>query len=117
MVPRSTLYPLTIPISENPNLDNSGRVHKPFFVTTGAISDPVINRVRNHNASWKKRKYSPLHLIGGKQLFHAFANLSLDFWPVEPRKIRSFLGLYLSEGKGDFDKPEFATFVKDVLTT
>jgi len=94
----------------------AGTKHKPFFVTTGAISLPVLNRVKNLNVAWKQRKYEPLTLIGGQELLTHFAQLSGDFWPIEPPQVRAFLGLYLAKGKGDFDNPEFAKFLHELLT-
>lgn len=94
----------------------AGTKHKPFFVTTGEISLPVLNRVKNLNVGWKQRKYEPLTLIGGQELLTNFAQLSGDFWPIEPPQVRAFLGLYLAKGKGDFDRAEYAKFLHELLT-
>jgi hypothetical protein len=94
----------------------SGTPHLPFFVTTGAISQPALHRVENLNASFKSRKLPALTLIGGQELLRNFAELSDDFWPIDPPKERAFLTLYLAEGKGDLDKPELAKFLQDLLT-
>ncbi len=92
-----------------------GRRHKPFLVVTGGISDPVLHRVQNLNAAWKVRHFPGLTLIGRRELHADFVELSGDFWPVEPPKLRVFRSLYLATGEGDLDKPELAKFLLQLL--
>lgn len=92
-----------------------GSKHRPFLVTTGNFSEPVETTVQGLNDSWKRRGHQPLTLIRGTELLPDFMSLAGDFWPVEPPEVRSFLTLYLAEGKGDLDHKGFAEFLRRLL--
>ncbi|MBI5775048.1 MAG: hypothetical protein HZA89_15080 [Verrucomicrobia bacterium] len=79
---------------EHPSIPR-GKAHKPFFVTTGTIKDPVVDRIMKMNAQWKRRRVPCLGYLDRRQLHSEFLSLSSDFWPVEPPKVRAFRGLYL----------------------
>lgn len=98
----------------HPNVSNTER-HLPFFVTSGALSEPVQLLVRSLNDSWQRRGFEPLTLVGGPQLHAEFMDLSSDFWPVEPPEVRDFLSLYLAEGKGDLNRKGLAAFLRSML--
>jgi hypothetical protein len=44
---------------EHPGVPH-GKIHKAFFVTTGTIKDPVVDRIVKMNASWKRRRLPTL---------------------------------------------------------
>ena len=92
-----------------------GSKHKPFLVTTGIFKGPVEVTVEGLNDSWKRRKYNPLVLIRGTELIPDFMKLAAGFWPEEPVEVRSFLSLYLAQGKGDLDHKAFAEFLRRLL--
>lgn len=92
-----------------------GSKHRPFLVTTGAFSLPVEATVQGLNDGWRRNGYEPLTLIRGTELQPQFMALAADFWPEEPPEVRSFLTLYLAEGKGDFDHKAFAEFLRRLL--
>lgn len=98
----------------HPNV-RSGSRHRPFLVTGGKFSEPVETTVQGLNASWKRRGYEPLTLIGGSQLLPELMSLASDFWPLEPPEIKDFLTLYLAEGMGDLDTEAFARFLRQLL--
>lgn len=98
----------------HPNVLSTER-HLPFFVTSGALSEPVQLLVRSLNDSWQRRGFEPLTLVGGPQLHAEFMDLSNDFWPVEPPEVRDFLSLYLAEGKGDLNRKGIAAFFRSTL--
>jgi hypothetical protein len=92
-----------------------GSKHRPFLVTSGNFSEPVETTVQGLNDSWKRRGHQPLTLIRGTELLPDFMELAGDFWPVEPPEVRSFLTLYLTEGRGDLDHKGFAAFLRRLL--
>lgn len=100
---------------EHPSIPR-GKAHKPFFVTTGTIKDPVVDRILKMNAQWKRRGIPCLGYLDRRQLHADFLSLASDFWPVEPPKIRAFRSLYLATGRADLDKPELAKFLVELLT-
>lgn len=93
----------------------SGSKHLPFLVTTGSFSLPVEATVQGLNDAWRRRGYEPLTLVRGSELLPDFLKLAEDFWPVEPPEARSFLTLYLVEGRGDFDPKAFSKFLRRLL--
>ncbi len=98
----------------HPNI-RPGAKHRPFLVTTGIFKLPVESTVQGLNDSWRRRDFEPLTLIRGTELLPEFMSLAGDFWPVEPPEIRSFLSLYLAEGKGDLDHKAFTEFLRRLL--
>jgi hypothetical protein len=92
-----------------------GSKHHPFLVTSGIFTLPVEETVQGLNDSWHRRHFEPLVLIRGTELQPEFIGLAADFWPEEPSEVRSFLALYLAEGKGDLDHRALAGFFRRLL--
>lgn len=92
-----------------------GAKHHSYLVTTGEFKLPVEVTVQALNDAWKGRGHGPLTLIRGSELVPDFMKLAADFWPVDPPEVRSFLTLYLAEGKGDLDHKGFAEFLHRLL--
>jgi hypothetical protein len=99
----------------HPNLPPSF-IYRPFLVTTGEFKYPAVSLIQELNASWQKRNLPRLELINGRQLQIDLIALSLDFWPVDPPAIRQFRELYLVDGRGDLDLPQYARFLTQVLS-
>ncbi len=89
--------------------------YRPFVVTTGAFSDPVLDRISQHNLAWESRAHPKLTPVNGKELQREFTALSADFWPVEPPDVRAFRALYLVDGRGDFAADQFDQFMRTLL--
>ncbi len=89
--------------------------YRPYLVTTGEFKDPAISLIRELNAGWTYRKLPTLEFINGRQLQVEFVRLSSDFWPVEAPAIRRFRELYLIDGRGDLDVPQFSAFLIEIL--
>ncbi len=89
--------------------------HTPWFVISGQASIPVEDRIRVHNLSWKKRSFTPLRLISGREFVTKLARMSSNFWPQLPEDSRSFLSLYLADGKGSLDRDAFAKLIFGIV--
>jgi hypothetical protein len=89
--------------------------YRPYLVTTGEFADPAISLVKELNAGWTARGLPALVLINGNELHVDLVALSSDFWPVEPPAVHRFRALYLVDGRGDFDREQFAQFLMEVL--
>lgn len=113
---RGQIHALVEAAVDLPNI-KTDKAHYPYFVATGEISAPVLNRVKNLNVAWKRQKLKPLTLIGQKQLHQDFVKISENFWPVAFPDVRAFLGLYLARGEGDLDRPTLADQLSKLLSS
>lgn len=89
--------------------------YRPFLVTAGEFKQPAVSLVKELNASWRSRNLHELELINGRELHIQFVSLAGDFWPIEPPEVRRFRQLYLVDGRGDLDLPQFAEFLNEIL--
>jgi hypothetical protein len=81
-------------------------VHKAYLVTNGSISDPVRIQIndRNEDNLRKGRQYAHLEIIGCDSLLKFFADAQGRFVPRELPDMRSFLELYLEDGRAMLPK-------------
>ena len=91
--------------------------HQPWLVVSGNASMPVEDRIRVHNETWRKRKFTPLRLIGRMHMLAKFTKMAANFWPQKPEESRSLLSLYLADGKGALDRGAFAKLIASVVMT
>jgi hypothetical protein len=91
------------------------RLHRPYLVTNGSVSDAVLSAVRSANAAWKRRKHPALQLIVGSELVIGFVSSHGSYLPREPKNFKLFLELVLESGKSPLDKAKFARFLESVL--
>jgi hypothetical protein len=102
----------TLPV--HPSLP-ANYIYRPWLVTTGTFSDPVLDRIHQTNASWERRGLPKLELRDGRWMHCELTRLSTDFWPINPPDVRLFRTLYLVDGRGDFDPQAFARFMRIML--
>ena len=89
--------------------------YRPWLVTSGIFSDPALDRIHQHNATWERRGLPKLEIRDGRWMHREMTNLSTDFWPVKSPDVRLFRSLYLVDGRGDFDPEAFARFLRAIL--
>jgi len=70
-------------------------LHQPWLVISGQASMPVEDRIRAHNLQWKRRRYTPLKLITGRQLLAKFAKMG-DIVPPKDKLGKADLSRRLS---------------------
>jgi hypothetical protein len=92
---------------EHPALKGQPK-HQPWLVISGEMSIPAEDRIRAHNVSWKRRGFTPLRTLNGKQLLKQFAKMASNFWPQMPEDSRRLFNLYLAEGAGCLDRDNLA---------
>jgi hypothetical protein len=88
-----------------PGVDRS-KMHKAFLVTNGTITDPVRVQIadRNDDNVRKNRQYAQLEVISKDSLLKSFVDAQGRFVPRDLPDIRTFLELYLDEGRGMLPK-------------
>ncbi len=98
---------------EHPSISGHPR-HQPWLVISGQSSIPVEDRIRVHNLQWRKRRYTPLKLLAGRQLLAKFTKMSADFWPQNPEDSHRLFQLYLADGNGSLDRDAFAKLIASI---
>ena len=88
-----------------PGVDKS-KMHKAYLVTNGTITDPVRVQIadRNDDNVRKNRQYAQLEVIAKDSLLKSFVDAQGRFVPRDLPDIRTFLELYLDEGRGMLPK-------------
>ena len=88
-----------------PGIDKA-KLHKAYLVTDGSISDPVRIQIndRNEDNIRKDRRYARLEVIGRDSLLKFFVDAQGRFLPRELPDMRSFLELYLDDGRAMLPK-------------
>lgn len=100
----------------HPSVDKT-KVHKSFLVTNGQILDEVriqIDQINEDNTR-KGRNYSYLDVICKQALLKEFLDAQGEFIPRELEDFRSFLELFLSEGKDFLKKEEYFNFLNNII--
>ncbi|MBI5083311.1 MAG: hypothetical protein HZB13_01780 [Acidobacteria bacterium] len=88
-----------------PGVDKS-KGHRAYLVTNGVVTDPVRVEIsaRNEDNLRKGRQYAQLTVIARDELLKAFVDAQGRFVPTELPDIRSFLEVYLSDGRAMLPK-------------
>lgn len=102
-----------LPIS-HPSIP-TGKFHRPYLVTNGAVSDTVLNRIESTNRVWKRYNPKPLRLIQSGELIARFVRAHGSFLPRETKDFSRFLELIVNGGRGPFDKERFAAFLESIV--
>ncbi|MGA2544281.1 MAG: hypothetical protein ABSG78_22245 [Verrucomicrobiota bacterium] len=88
--------------------------HQPWLVVSGETSIPAEDRIRTHNITWKKRGFTTLRTLSGRQLLQRFAKMASNFWPQMPEDSHRLFNLYLTEGHGSLDRDGLAKLLSGV---
>jgi hypothetical protein len=88
--------------------------HQPWLVISGEISLPADDRIRAHNLSWRKRRFTPLKIIVGRQLLNKFSKMAANFWPQNPVDSNRLFNLYLTDGKSSLDLKAYAALIASI---
>lgn len=88
-----------------PGVDKT-TVHRAYLVANGIITDPVRVEIsaRNEDNIRKGRQYAELTVIAKDELLKAFIDAQGRFVPTELPDMRSFLEIYLSDGRAMLPK-------------
>lgn len=89
--------------------------HRAILVTNGKITDEVKTKINALNRGYSRRKLPRLELITGKELLQKFIRAQGSFLPNEPRQMRDFFELYLSDGRLNINEEKFSNFIKGIL--
>ncbi len=85
---------------------NKSKTHKAYLVTNGTITDPVRVQIsdRNEDNVRKNRQYAHLEVIGRDSLLKSFVDAQGRFVPRALPDMRTFLELYLEDGRSMLPK-------------
>jgi len=75
----------------------------------------VRRDIDDRNLRWKQRGYSELQVITGLELAKLFINVHGSILPTQPSDFKTFLELFLLDGRELLDKELFTKFLESVL--
>ena len=104
---------IEIPI-KYPNLDKNIQ-HRSILVTNNGISPSVKNAIDDRNLWYKQRGRRGLELILSRELLGNFLEVNGTFLPYKLPDMKSFLELFLFEGKELLNKELFANFIETIF--
>lgn len=93
----------------------SRKVHAPFLVTNGTVSDPVLDALKSANRDWARNRSGPLKLVEGPELVSRFVRAHGRFLPQDPKEFNRLLELIVGSGQSPLDKNKFAKFLESIL--
>jgi hypothetical protein len=98
-----------------PGVDKS-KQHRAYLVTNGSVTDPVRTQIndRNEDNVRKGRGYAPLEIIERDSLLKAFVDAQGRFVPRELPEIRTFLELYLEDGRAMLPKEKLFALLDNI---
>ena len=106
---------MELPI-DYPGVDKS-KGHRAHLVTNGSITDTVRIQIndRNEDNQRQNRNYAPLEVIAGVSLLKFFVDAQGSFVPRELPEMRTFLELYLEDGRGMLSKEKMFTVLDGTI--
>jgi hypothetical protein len=104
---------IEIPINY-PGLDKKVQ-HRSILVTNSTMSPDVKDAIDDRNLWYKQRGRRELELILGRELLGNFLEVNGTFLPSRLPDMKSFLELFLFEGKELLSKDAFANFIETLL--
>lgn len=116
---RNDLYPqvmsLVLGSIAHPSIPG-GRPHRAYLVINGELEEEVCREINDFNQgladSGLDRK---LNVILRGELFQCFKELQSDFWATNLSDLKTYLELYLEDGRGQLPKEKIATLLESSL--
>ncbi len=106
---------IEIPINY-PGIDKNAP-HRSILVTNNALSPDVKDAIDDRNLWYKQRGSNGLELMLGRELLGNFLEVNGTFLPTRLPDMKSFLELFLFEGKELLSKDSFANFIETLFFT
>jgi hypothetical protein len=110
------VHPLVHAKIVHPSL-NTNQHHRSYIVVNGTFDEEVLREIDDFNkanvaAGQPERTVTTI--VKG-QLFDAFKDLQSDFWATNLHDIKTYLELYLEDGRGQLPKEKLAQLFEDAL--
>jgi hypothetical protein len=89
----------------------SAKHHRAYLVTNGELEEEVMRAIDDMNRGWvdSGQAHLKLHTIVKGELFKMAQELQTDFWPSEISNVKTFLELFLENGRGIVPKEKLAS--------
>ncbi len=85
------------------------------LVTNGVITEDVRLSINGLNTEFELKGWPALEVVTKQELLQSFIEAQGSFLPNEPKDIRDFLELYLSDGRMNLDKGKCASYIHGTL--
>ena len=106
---------IEIPI-KYPKLNNEVN-HRCILVTNRRITAKVKADITDRNFNFKRKGVPELEIIQGHELLKKFLNIHGTFLPTNVPDLRTFLELFMFDGRELLNKKLFASFLESILFT
>lgn len=100
----------------HPSVDKSAP-HRSFLVTNGEIDEEVCRAIDDLNRLWvdRGRPEIKLETIVRGQMLEKAKKVGLSLWPSELTDIKTFLEIYLYDGRATLPKDKLAALFESTL--
>ena len=112
----SQLHPLVHRKIVHPSIP-PGKHHRSYIVINGELSEEVVRDIDDFNRSNADSGFSDrkVEVIVRGQLFQGFKDLQSDFWATNLGDLKTYLELYLEDGRGQLPKEKLSTLFEASL--
>jgi hypothetical protein len=100
----------------HPSIDEA-KPHRSFLVTNGEIDEEVCRAIDDFNRQWFERGQPDVKLetIVRGQMLEMAKKIGLSLWPSELVDVKTFLEIYLCDGRSNLPKDKLAALFDSTL--
>ena len=92
------------------------RPHRAYMVVNGELEEELIRFIDDFNLGLAQSGVNKkLHVMVRGDLFQRFRDLQSDFWATNLCEVKTYLELYLEDGKGQLPKQKMASLFESAL--
>lgn len=102
-------------VVDHPSLDRKRSPERVYLVTNQPATGPAQGRIRSMSEGNVERGFCSLHLIERDELLSRFVKAEGRYFPSSPRALKTFLSLFLADGRGPVPEEEFFSLLAAVL--
>ena len=109
------LHPLVLGKIVHPSIPN-GRAHRAYIVVNGELEEEVSRTIDDFNRGLTESGLDrKVNVIVRGELFRRFKELQSDFWATNLEDLKTYLELYLEDGRGQLPKEKMASLFEKAI--
>ena len=99
----------------HPSLPSSRTPDRVYLVTNQTATGPAQNRLHAISEGLSERRFASLQMIERAELCSRFVAAEGRFFPTSPKGLKTFLSLFLADGRGELPRRDFFSLLEEVL--